>query len=110
MSTFVQCPTCLQQMHEPSQACLNCGTPIPKTTAINTPTAYTSYAQVPWFRKRWFLLVSALLFMPATVVIAFTGPIYMSQGGRVKEFPKHQKWVILILCFGLIAWNISQLG
>lgn len=110
MSTFVQCPFCSQQMHETAPACPKCGAPAPKATATNTPTGYTSYDQVPWFRKRWFLLVSALVFIPATVVIAFTGPIYMSQGGQVKEFPKHQKWVILVVCIGLIAWNISQFG
>lgn len=67
---------------------------------------YTTYDQVPWYRKRWFLVLCALVFMPVAVVIAFTGDIYMLQKGEVKTFPKHQKWVLLAVCIAMIAWNL----
>lgn len=108
MTAFIQCQFCSQEMHETAPACPKCGAPAAKAAAASGPVVYTSYDQVPWFRKRWFLVLCAVIFMPVAVVIAFTGNIYMFQGGQVKPFPKHQKWVLLAVCIALIAVNLSR--
>lgn len=104
MNAFVQCHICSHEMHESAPACPKCGAPAKKAAAAG----YTSYDQVPWFRKRWFLVLCAVIFMPVAVVIAFTGEIYMNQGGQVKAFPKNQKWVILGVCVALIAFQLMR--
>lgn len=106
MSAFVSCHICSHEMHESAPACPKCGAPAKKVAAADTPAVYTSYDQVPWFRKRWFLVLCAVIFMPIAVVIAFTGDIYMNQGGQVKAFPKNQKWVILAVCIAVIAFQM----
>lgn len=105
MNAFVHCQFCSHEIHESAPACPKCGAPTKKKQkpAGNSPQVYTAYDQVPWFRKRWFLVLCAIIFMPVAVVIAFTGDIYMFQGGEVKPFPKNQKWVLLAVCIGLIA-------
>jgi hypothetical protein len=77
---------------------------------LNEAAIYTSYDQVPWCRRRWFIVLSVLIFVPVAIVIAFTGDIYMMQKGQVKAFPKSQKWVLLAIGVILILWNISQMG
>ena len=108
MSSFVPCQFCSHEMHQSAPTCPKCGAPANKKAAAVTSAEYTSYDQVPWFRKRWFLVVCAVVFMPVAVVIAFTGNIYMNQGGQVKPFPKHQKWVLLAICIALIAVNLTR--
>lgn len=105
MSSFVQCQFCSQEMHSSATACPKCGAPA-KAAAADTPPVYTAYDQVPWFRKRWFVVLCVVIFIPAALVIAFTGPIYKFQGGQVKAFPKHQKWVLLGVFLALIAVNL----
>jgi hypothetical protein len=34
------------------------------------------YSQVPWYRRRWAFVTMFLVFMPAAMVIAFSGEIY----------------------------------
>lgn len=105
MSSFVQCQFCSQEMHSSAPTCPKCGAPA-QSVAGKTPPVYASYDQVPWFRKRWFLVLSALVFIPVAVVIAFTGPIYKFQDGQVKAFPTSQKWVLLAVCIALISVNL----
>tara|TARA_B100001105_G_C22387650_1_gene442777 strand:- start:321 stop:467 length:147 start_codon:yes stop_codon:yes gene_type:complete len=46
--------------------------------------AVLSYAQIPWFRRRWFVVLSLLLLTPVAAVLAFTGGIFYAAGGQVK--------------------------
>lgn len=99
MSNFVNCPHCQQQLHETAPACPKCGAPI-KTA---TTGAYTAYNQVPWYRKRWLVILSAVIFMPITLLIAFTGDIYFEKNGQLQMVPKQSKYVLLAIFLILVA-------
>lgn len=95
MSSSLNCPHCHHQMHERASACPNCGAPAKGL-------GYTSYDQVPWYRRRWALVLLTLVFMPIALVIAFTGDVYLFKDGKVQAFPKSFKFTLLIL-FALIV-------
>ncbi|RBA22907.1 hypothetical protein [Herminiimonas fonticola] len=66
-------------------------------TTSNNPSniAYASYDQIPWFRKRWFAIISILVFIPAFLVIAFTGDVYFERKGEIKTIPGYSKFLVL---------------
>ncbi|QNB06075.1 hypothetical protein G5S34_04315 [Herbaspirillum frisingense] len=99
MSNFVNCPHCQQQLHETAPACPKCGAPN-NTAAAG---AYNSYDQVPWYRKRWIVILSAVIFMPITLLIAFTGDIYFEKDGQLQTVPKQSKYVLLGIFLILVA-------
>lgn len=99
MSNFVNCPHCQQQLHETAPACPKCGAP--NQTA--TTGFCTSYDQVPWYRKRWLVILSAVIFMPVTLLIAFTGDIYFEKEGQLQTVPKQSKYVLLGIFLILVA-------
>jgi hypothetical protein len=49
-------------------------------------TLYTSYDQVPVYRKQWFFWVMYFLFSPIAVGILLFGDIYYEKKGVVKSF------------------------
>ena len=59
---------------------------------------YTSYDQVPWFRKNWFAIVTALLFTIATLVIVATGDVYYVSKGELRKYTKAAKIFIGLWC------------
>jgi len=99
MSNFVNCPHCQQQLHETALACPKCGAPNKTATAG----VYTFYDQVPWYRKRWLVILSAVIFMPITLLIAFTGEIYFEKDGKLQTVPKQSKYVLLGIFLILVA-------
>jgi hypothetical protein len=101
MSNFVDCPHCQQQLHETAPTCPKCGAPNKAATAG----AYTSYDQVPWYRKRWLVILSAVIFMPITLLIAFTGEIYFEKDGQLQTVPKQSKYVLLGIFLILVAFR-----
>lgn len=44
------------------------------------------YDDVPMYRKRWFVFISLLVFLPATILIALTGDLYAKKDGAVYKF------------------------
>jgi hypothetical protein len=102
MTTFVHCRGCGTQIHETASTCPKCGAPqLPPATAqasANRGTAEallpTSYAEVAWYRKRWALILIALVCVPATALLMWTGNTYYLSRQTVKTFPKSVKLVI----------------
>ncbi len=64
---------------------------------------YTSYDQVPWYRKNWFIIVAALLFAPATLYSLFSGEIYYQKKGELVTYTKVVKVITIIICLMLSA-------
>jgi hypothetical protein len=62
--------------------------------------AYTSYDQVPWYRKNWFTVLSILLFPPAILIQLVTGDVYYVQKGELKTYGMISKCIIVI-------WSIA---
>lgn len=95
MTSFLNCPHCQHQVHASATACPNCGAPAEVL-------GYTSYDQVPWYRRRWALVLAVLVFMPIALIIAFSGDVYLFKDGKVQAFPKSFKFTLLVL-FALIV-------
>ena len=67
------------------------------------------YRDLPWFRKRRYLFVLLILFVPATLIIASTGKIYGQVAGETVEFhPSFNKRIMFIsaLLFGLAIFRL----
>jgi len=92
MTSLITCPHCSHQVHESAPSCPQCGA---SRTPIHQDVHYASYDQVPWYRKRWFAFITAVLFMPLFLVIAFTGDVYFPKAGELKTIPKNSKFIVL---------------
>jgi hypothetical protein len=60
---------------------------------------------VPWFRKRWFIVLMMLSFTPVAAVLAATGPLYFDNKGKLSVLPKDARVLIYILT-GTWVWNL----
>jgi hypothetical protein len=79
--------------------CSACGGPdsSPTNDASAQITIYASYADVPWFRKRWFAVVSILFFSPAVVFVFSTGEMYYEKNGQVRPLPSSAKYALIAI-------------
>lgn len=122
MTTFVHCRGCGTQIHETAPTCPKCGAPqfvaapapSPPAAPMAAPIAHSPapaattpavaprrYADVPWYRRRWVLLLIALVLPPVAALIAWTGNVHYLSRGTVKTFPKSLRIVLTVLA-GLI--------
>ncbi|WP_347906015.1 hypothetical protein [Pseudomonas purpurea] len=70
---------------------------------INTP-----YDQLPWYRKRWFVLITLLLFPPAAITIALTGKVYAQSDDKVYVFKQNQINHILVFATVMIGLGLFR--
>lgn len=67
--------------------------------------AFTSYSQVPFYRKNWFLILSFLFCTPLIAfLIVLTGPVYYMKNGQVTPYSRTQKAFVIIFS---IIWLIA---
>lgn len=71
----------------------------PVLDEIGVEPAYTSYAEVPWYRKNWLAITCAFLFFPALLVMLISGPIYYERGGELRTYTTGAKVFLFIWCF-----------
>lgn len=69
---------------------------------------YTSYDQVPFYRKRWFFVLTILFFIPAGLAIAFTGEVYLLKDGTVMKYPQSQRMMIAVAWTILLCVNVLR--
>lgn len=62
-----------------------------------------SYEKVPVYRKRWFVLLTLLIFLPATIIIALTGDIYAKKGDSVYKFKNNAINQLIIMAVTFMA-------
>ena len=70
------------------------------------------YEDVPMYRKSWFVLVSYLVFAPATVGILLTGDVYSKDKrneGGTKKWGKANKVVGCIIGIVMVVKIIGSL-
>lgn len=97
----MKCPFCREEIQDNAVKCRHCGSMIKQME-------FTDYAQVPWFRKNWFAILSAFFFAPALLFLVLTGEIYYSRKGAIRKYSKGAKIVLGIL--GAITfYNLIQL-
>ena len=56
---------------------------------------------IPWYRMRWFFLVTFLIFYPATLIIGLSGNIYGKQKGVTFKLANKFKYLTLFVGLGL---------
>lgn len=69
-----------------------------------------SYEKVPVYRKRWFVLLSLLIFIPATILIALTGDIYAKKGEAVYKFKNNAINQLIIMAVTFMAAGLFLAG
>jgi len=81
----------------------DCGAPQVIATSI-AKTSYTSYDQVPWYRKHWFAIVSFLIFTPGLIILALSGEIYYEKKGELKTYTQGRKILLVVFSIAFIIY------
>ncbi|OAN11428.1 hypothetical protein A3K86_21025 [Photobacterium jeanii] len=70
-----------------------------------------SYDQIPFYRKRWFWVLSFLLFTPLSFIILITGECYLENDNQVYKLPRKQRTSLAFtsFVFMIVSFN-SVLG
>ena len=111
MTTFVHCRGCGHQIHETAPTCPKCGAPqqvAPAARPLVSEPPISAIHQVPWFRRRWFVLACMLLFTPLGLLIAFTGDVYYEQKGELQTMPKQFRYTLLVIFIFVVLLNILK--
>lgn len=66
------------------------------------------YSELPWYRKRWFLVVSLLFFSPACLIIALTGDIYAQIDGDSYKYTEKQKKTLIFVSIFLLLMGLFR--
>ncbi len=69
---------------------------------------YNSYDDVPFYRKRWFIVLSFLFCMPVGIIVGLTGDIYLHKDGRVMKMSDGQRIGICLAWAAIVAMNLIR--
>ncbi|PUA19165.1 hypothetical protein C7W93_04530 [Glaciimonas sp. PCH181] len=116
MTSLVFCRGCAHQIHVTATTCPQCGAPqLTATSPIEATPSSTfiapevhHYADVPWFRKRWFAVVCIVLFSPAFFALAFTGDIYFEKNGGLQTMTRNTKFLVLGICIFFVVIRLMR--
>ena len=120
---MAQCEFCSSPVDPATNTCTSCSAaqstapaaavaPAAAPAAASSPAAggtqeYTSYDQVPWFRKNWFAILTALLFPLATLGVVATGDVFYVSKGELRKYTKAAKIFIGLWCCAHIVRALS---
>jgi hypothetical protein len=66
--------------------------------------SFSSYSQVPWYRKNWFVIVCALIFAPGLLVVLLSGDVYYEKEGQLRIYSIGAKAFLTIWAiFGIVV-------
>ncbi len=105
--SMVFCRGCGKEMHQTALVCPTCGVSQNDMQSQVKHVGYTSYEQVPWFRKNWFIVLGALIFAPVTLYSLFSGDIYYEKKGQLATYSKLVKTITIVLCLWLSGWVLQ---
>ncbi len=103
MTSFVHCRGCGIEIHETAPTCPKCGAPQLLATSpatrksVDAFESVGAYSQVPWYRRRWFVILGLLTISPIAGLVALTGDVCYDAKGVVKKLPKNFKVSLLIV-------------
>ena len=63
-----------------------------KPAGMEPATDIASYDDVPWFRKQWFVFLLILVFIPAMLIIVFTGDVYAKANRKMQQHSEASVW------------------
>jgi hypothetical protein len=136
VTSFVHCRGCGTEIHETAPTCPKCGAPqnignasggaaqpmrgsnterkVKVAKSAETEPLDIDYSEIPFYRRRWFYLITLLLFVPLTALIAMTGPLYYQQKGEVKKLPASARVTFVIIGVFATIWfllrGVAMLG
>nr|WP_320131213.1 hypothetical protein [uncultured Holophaga sp.] len=67
------------------------------------------YKDIPWYRKRWALVLLVLLFIPAAIIILLTGETYLKRKGLIYEVSEKRKKSMAFALTAVLAVNLVRL-
>ncbi|MBU2895573.1 hypothetical protein [Vibrio hepatarius] len=67
-----------------------------------------TYDQTPWYRRRWFLCVTMLFFIPLTLILVLSGEVYLKRQGVVYKMQLSQKIRVVIACLVLLCVGLFR--
>ena len=97
---MVFCRGCGKEIHESAPMCPHCGAPHTAVSKGKMP--YSSYDQVPWYRKNWFAITSFFLFFSILLIVLLTGNVYYERSGELRTYSIWARIFIWLWSFGLI--------
>jgi len=71
------------------------------------PTRENRFDEAPFYRKRWMVVVTALVLLPVTLLFLLTGPVYQNDGD-VWDQKKRVTTAIALAC--LMAFTFIRLS
>lgn len=74
-----------------------------------TEQALPDWASIPFYRKGWFNLVAMLVFIPVSLILMATGPIYVRSKGNVMTLKRRDKIIIGVLGTLVLLFNLRHL-
>lgn len=101
----MQCPFCKEEIHDSAVKCKHCGSML---SASGGSPPYSTYDQVPWYRRNWFAILCFLVFMPALFLVVLTGNVFYKRGGQIRRYSVPAR-IFLILYSGLATLIVIAL-
>ncbi len=70
---------------------------------------YRSYDEVPWYRRRLYFMLFWLFFLPALIIIGFSGDVYANVQGQVVKFPPGRRLLLVIVATVTVTLGLVRL-
>ena len=105
--SMVFCRGCGKEIHDSAPTCPHCGAP-QSATSSQGKTSFSSYDQVPWYRKNWFAIVCFFIFPLGLLAVLFIGDVYYERKGELKAYSKGTKIFLIIWGILFIAAAIHR--
>jgi hypothetical protein len=68
----------------------------------------TDYSVVPWYRRRWLVLICLISITPIASILAMTGDVFYQSKGNVKMFPKNIKTGLMIATLPWLMYVLNS--
>jgi len=67
-----------------------------------------NYSSIPWYRRRWSLVLMVLLFMPAALIVLLTGDTHYKSKGAVFQVPDKKKRSMILFLVIFLGFNLIR--
>ena len=100
----MECPYCKEEIKDGSLKCKHCGSKLtPPDTLQSEEGLYSSYDEVPYYRKQWFFWLMYFTIFPIAFGVAFTGDIYYERNGKVQSFGLVNRAIVGVIGISVVV-------